>query len=56
MKVNSLQLREPPTDGSDVILSRTYRKKPRIPSINNASVPHASVLSKSNGVVLLLFS
>lgn len=45
-KLNSLQLRVPPTEGKDVNPSRTKRKKPRIPSAYNESVRHALVLSK----------
>lgn len=50
MKLNSLQLRVPPTEGRDVSPSRQKRKNPRIPSIRNASEPHASVLSKAGTV------
>jgi hypothetical protein len=45
-KVNSLQLREPPTDGREVNPSRKYRKKPMMPSTKKESVAQASVLSK----------
>lgn len=54
MKLNSLQLRVPPTEGRDVSPSRQKRKKPRIPSIRKASEPHASVLSKAGTVMLFL--
>lgn len=50
MKLNSLQLRVPPTEGRDVSPSRQKRKNPRIPSINKASVPQASVLLKGGTV------